>query len=64
VPDAQETQKVIPPAYHDFLLLMLQEELRRLLPIRPGIDHEINLKPDFQPPFGSLYGLSQAELKA
>jgi hypothetical protein len=28
------------------------------------IVNEINLKPDFQPPFGPLYGLSQIELKA
>jgi hypothetical protein len=62
--DAQETQKFIPPEYHDFLPLFLEEGLRQLPPKCPDIDHEINLKPDFQPLFGPLFGLSQAELKA
>jgi hypothetical protein len=64
VPDTQETQKAIPPEYHDFLPLYLEEGLQWLLAKCPGIDHEINLKPDFQPPFVPLYRLSQAELKA
>jgi hypothetical protein len=55
--DAQETQKAILPEYHTFLLLFLEGELWQLLPKGPGIDHKINLKPVFQPPFGLLYGL-------
>jgi hypothetical protein len=62
--DVQETWKVIPPEYHDFLPFFLEEGSRQLPLKYPGIDHEINLKPDFQPPFGSLYRLLQAELKA
>jgi hypothetical protein len=55
--DAQETQKVVLPEYHDFLLLFLKEGLWRLPLKRPGIDYEINLKPDFQPPFEPLFEL-------
>jgi hypothetical protein len=35
--DAQETRKVIPPDYHDFLPLMLEEGLRQLPPKCPEI---------------------------
>jgi hypothetical protein len=62
--DAQETREVILPKYHDFLPLFLEDGSQQLPLKCPDIDHEINLKPDFQPPFGSLYELSQAELKA
>jgi hypothetical protein len=44
--DAQETQKLVPPVYHDFLPLFLEKGLQWLPPKRPSIDHEINLKPD------------------
>jgi hypothetical protein len=64
VPDAQETQKVIPPKNHDFLPLFLEEESWQLPLKRLGINHEINLKPDYQPLFGPLFALSQVELKA
>jgi hypothetical protein len=62
--DAQEIQKVVPPEYHDFLLLFLEGGLRWLPPKRPNIDHEITPIPDFQSPFRHLYGLLQAGLKA
>jgi hypothetical protein len=62
--DAQETWKVIPPEYYDFLPLFLEDGLQWLPPKRPSIDHEINLKHDIPPPFGPLYGLLNAELKA
>jgi hypothetical protein len=62
--DAWKTWKVIPPECYNFLPLFLEEELQWLQPKCPGIDHKINVKPDFQPLFGSLYGVSQAKLKA
>jgi hypothetical protein len=62
--DTQKTQKVIPPEYHDFLPHFLEEGSRPLALKRPGIDHKINFKHDFQPPFRPLHGVSQAELMA
>jgi hypothetical protein len=62
--DAQETQKLMPPEYHDFQLLFLEEALWQLPPKHPGIDHEINLKLDFQLVFQPIYELLQVELQA
>jgi hypothetical protein len=62
--DAHETQKVIPPEDYNFLPLLREERLQWLLPKHPSTDHEINLKPDFQPLFVLLERLSQADLKA
>jgi hypothetical protein len=50
--DAQKTQKVIPPKYHDFLPLFLEEGSQCLPPKRPDIDHGMNVQPDLQPTFG------------
>jgi hypothetical protein len=38
VRDAQQTQKVISPEYHDFLPLFLEEGSRQLMPKHPDID--------------------------
>jgi hypothetical protein len=38
--------------------------LRWLAPKGPDTDYEINLKPDFKPPFRLLSGLSQVDVKA
>ena len=62
--EEHEVQKVVPEAYHDHLPLFLEEKARQLPPYSPGVDHEINLEPDFKPPFGPLYSMSQTELKA
>jgi hypothetical protein len=62
--DVQETQKVILSENHDFLPLFSEEGLWSPLLKQSGIDHKITLQSDFYPPFGLLYRLSQAELKA
>ena len=41
-----------------------EESPQKLPPHHPGVDHEIKLDPEFKPPFGPLYPLSQNELKA
>ena len=62
--EEHEVRKVVPEKCHDFLLLFLDDNARQLPPHRPHIDHEINLAPDFVPPYGPLYNMSQNELKA
>ena len=62
--EEHEVRQVVPEKYHDFLPLFLDDSERQLPPHRPHIDHEINLVPDFVPPYGPLYTMSQNELKA
>ena len=59
-----EVRKVVPEVYHDYLPLFSEESAKKLPPDRPGVDHEIKLVPEFEPPFSPLYPLSQNELKA
>ena len=54
-----EVQKVVPEVYHDYLPLFSEKTTRKLPPHRPGVDHEIKQDPEFKPPFGPLYPLSQ-----
>jgi hypothetical protein len=61
--DAKERWKVVPHGSHDFSPLFVVEGSRGLPPKCPGLSHETNLTPDLLPPFESLSGLSQAELK-
>jgi transposase InsO family protein len=62
--EEHEIKKVVPQAYHDFMPLFLDDHARKLPPHRPGVDHAINLTPDFVPPFGPLYNMSPTELNA
>jgi hypothetical protein len=62
--NVQKTQKIVPPEYLDFLPLLLEKELQQLLSRQLGINHEINIYPDFHPPFGPSYTLSLEVLKA
>ena len=61
--DEEEVLQVVPPEYHDFLPLFLEDESNKLPPHRQW-DHDIPLKPGFTPPFGPIYGLSPPELLA
>jgi hypothetical protein len=60
----RKPRKPVLPEYYDFLPLFLEEGLQQLPPKCLDINYKINVKPDFQPPFGSLCGLLQTELKA
>jgi hypothetical protein len=50
--------------FWDFLPLFLEEVSRKLPLRRPGIEHEIKLKPNLHPLFRPLYKLLQVKLKA
>jgi len=56
------TKKLIPPEYHDYLVLFLEKEARILLPSR-YVDHAIPLIDGAKLPFGWMYSISDAELK-
>ena len=56
-------QEFIPREYHDFLKLFLKKEANKLPPYR-YIDHAIEIKEGKKPPFGPLYSMSEAELRA
>ncbi|KIN99117.1 hypothetical protein M404DRAFT_156113, partial [Pisolithus tinctorius Marx 270] len=53
----------LPPEYRDFSVVFSEEEIP-LPPHRGFLDHEIRLKPSFQPKKGAIYPLSLDELKA
>ena len=54
---------ILPTHYHEFLSVFSKANADKLPPHRPGIDHEIKLRPDTQPPSGPLYGMSRDELE-
>ena len=41
-----------------------KDEAEKLLPYRPGLDHDFTLKLGTKPPFGPIYNLLEEELKA
>ena len=59
-----EVWKVVAEVYNDYLPLFSEESARKHPSHRPGVEHEIQLDPEFKPTFGPLYPLSQNELKA
>ena len=61
--ELESIKKHVPPEYHHKLHLFLQKTADKLPDHRP-YDHKIPLKPDFVPPFGPLYAMTHAELKA
>lgn len=36
-------KEIVPPQHHHFLHVFAYEDLKRLPPVRPGLDHEIKL---------------------
>jgi hypothetical protein len=53
----------IPVEYAEFADVFEPKNAQKLPPHRPGIDHEIPLVPDAKPVFGSIYNMSESELK-
>jgi hypothetical protein len=60
--DMEKLRKIVPPEYHDHLLLFTKKEADKLPPHR-YIDHEIPLEDGAKPSFGPLYSMSASELK-
>lgn len=58
-----QLRTIIPPEYHDFLELFLKQEADKLPPHR-YVDHAIEIEEGKKPPFGPLYSMSEAELRA
>ena len=58
-------EDIVPREYHEFIELFKKPapDSASLPPYR-SYDHQINLKPNTQPSFGPIYGLSEVELKA
>ncbi|XMA14720.1 hypothetical protein WAI453_007511 [Rhynchosporium graminicola] len=52
----------LPHQYQKYQRVFDPVEAEKLPPHRPGLDHEINLRPGKRPPFGPIYNLSQDEL--
>jgi hypothetical protein len=53
---------LVPEHFHKFLHLFREEDARKLPPHWP-YDHKIPLKPNTEPPFGPLYGMSHQQLQ-
>jgi len=56
------TKKLVPPEYHDYLVLFSEKEARILPPSR-YVDHASPHIDGAKPPFGRMYSMSDAELK-
>jgi len=56
------TKKLVPPEYHNYLVLFSEKEARILLLSR-YVDHAIPLMDGAKPPFGRMYSMSDTELK-
>jgi hypothetical protein len=55
-------EEIVPEQYHEFLPLFSKILVDRLLPHRPGIDHEVHLKEGETQTWGPLYAMSRTEL--
>ena len=55
-------EEIIPKQYHEVLPLFSKVVADRLLPHRPGIDHDVPLNEGESPMWGPLYSMSRAEL--
>ena len=54
--------KLVPPEYHDYLLIFSEEEAKPLL-LRRYVDHTIPLVEGGKLPFGRMYSISDNDLK-
>ena len=52
----------LPEHYAKYADVFNATAVGQLPPTRPGLDYQINLKPDTTPPYGPLYNLSESEL--
>jgi len=62
IPDRATLLKIIPPEFHDFLDVFNKKNSDKL-PDHGPYDHTIELLGDVQPKFGTIYSLSEVELK-
>jgi hypothetical protein len=53
----------VPVEYAEFADVFEPKNAQKLPPHRPGVDHEIPLVADAKPIFGSIYNMSETELK-
>jgi hypothetical protein len=53
----------VPEEYAEFADVFEPKNAQKLPPHRPGVDHEIPLVADAKPVFGSIYNMSETELK-
>ena len=56
------TKQLVPPEYHNYLVLFSEKEARILAPSR-YVNYAIPLIDGAKPPFGRMYSMSDAELK-
>jgi hypothetical protein len=61
-PEEQVAETRLPTKYEKYRHVFDKAKAERLPPHRPGLDHEILLKPGFKPPWGPIYNLSEEEL--
>ena len=59
---AELSTRLVPPEYHDYLLIFSEEEAKALPPHR-YIDHTIPQIEGGKPPFGRMYSMSDNDLK-
>jgi hypothetical protein len=52
----------IPAQYQEYVEVFSKKKAERL-PLHRQIDHAIDLEPDYKPPYGRIYNLSELELK-
>jgi len=62
VAEDDPAKKLVPPEYHDYLVLFSEKEAR-ILPPSQYVDHTIPLTEEAKPLFGRMYSMSDAELK-
>jgi len=55
-------EEIVPEQYHEFLPVLNTVLADRVLPHRPGIDHEVFLKEGETPTCGPLYSMLRDEL--
>lgn len=58
----KEIISMLPTEYKDFAKFFSSIAAKTLPPHRPGIDHEIPIEGDKEPPWGPLYAMSREEL--
>ena len=62
-PELKSIREALPERYHKYLQVFMPETAKELPPHRPW-DHAIDLKEGTQPPWGTIYALSETELQA
>ena len=58
-----DSATLLPAQYHKFLDVFSKDDVDKLPPLRPGVDHKIKMEPGTQAPSGPLYSMSREELE-